>query len=109
MDEGWVRLHRKIRKHWLYTEKRQFSRYEAWIDMIMTANFTDAKACIDGDTSDVKRGEFITSIKKLCDLWGWSNRKVKTFLDLLQKEGMVVYRCDKKMTFIKLVNLHAQC
>jgi DNA replication protein DnaD len=70
----------------------------------MMANFTDATAYIDSDTVAVERGEFITSIAKLCKNWSWSNRKVKTFLSLLQKEGMILYSCDNKKTIINISN-----
>ena len=30
---GWIKIHRSITNHWLYTEKRVFSKFEAWNDI----------------------------------------------------------------------------
>lgn len=102
--EGWVSIHRRIMKHWLYEEKRVFSRFEAWIDLVLLANYEDSKVMIDGQMKTVHRGQHLTSIRKLCERWRWSNTKVVAFLDLLEKEGMIVRESDNKKTLITLVN-----
>lgn len=43
---------------------------------------------------EVKRGSMVTSIKKLCEQWKWSNNKVKGFLDMLTEDGMITYKQD---------------
>ena len=103
-NQGWVKLHRKIQDHWLYQEERQFSRYEAWLDLIMMANHKDNKTLIDGSLKTVKKGQLITSIRKLCDKWNWSNTKVKNFLNLLQDDEMIDVKSDTKKTVITIVN-----
>ena len=45
---GWIKIHRCITKHWIYTEKRSFSKFEAWIDILMTVNFADAQVLCQG-------------------------------------------------------------
>ena len=84
MNKGWISLYRKMTDHWLYTEERTFSRYEAWIDLLLMANYGDKKVIMDGQLVMVKRGTFITSIRKLCKKWNWSNTKVVSFLKLLE-------------------------
>lgn len=101
---GWIKLHRKIRDHWLYQERRQFSRFEAWIDLLMRANYTPKKILLGNELIDVDRGQFVTSIRKLIDAWNWSNTKVYAFLDLLQGDGMIDYESDTKKTVITIVN-----
>src|SRR5690625_2227462 len=100
--QGWVKLHRKIQDHWIYQEKRQFSRYEAWLDLIMMANHKDGKTLIDGKLEHVKTGQMVTSIRKLCDKWDWSNTKVTNFLKLLESDGMISYKSDTKKTVITI-------
>ena len=58
---GWIKIHRSITNHWLYTEKRVFSRFEAWNDILLTVNYTDAKTIIKGSLYEVKRGQSILS------------------------------------------------
>src|SRR5690625_4197642 len=103
-DKGWIKLHRRIQDHWIYQEKRQFSRYEAWIDLLMMANHKDNKSLIDGELLTIKKGQLITSIRKLCNKWDWSNTKVKNFLELLQEDEMITYKSDTKKTVINICN-----
>ena len=101
-SRGWVKLHRKIQDHWIYQEKRQFSRYESWLDLIMMANHKDNKALIDGELITIEKGSFITSKRELGRRWDWSNSKVDKFLDLLKQDGMIAYKSDTKKTVISI-------
>lgn len=106
-QQGFILLHRSIQNHWLYEEKRVFSRYEAFTDLLMMVNHKDNKILQDGELVEVKRGERITSIRQLMDKWQWSNTKVKKFLDLLQSDNMIEYEVTpKKKTLIKIVKYH---
>lgn len=102
MQKGWVKLHRKIQDHWIYQEKRQFSRYEAWLDLIMMANHKDNKTLVDGELITIEKGSFITSKRELGRRWEWSNSKVDKFLELLKSDEMIVYKSDTKKTVITI-------
>lgn len=101
--QGWISLHRKILNHELFLEKRTFSKFEAWIDLLLMVNHEDKKVLLGNDLIPVKRGQRITSIRQLCDRWRWSNSKVTQFLKLLETEGMVVVKSDTKKTVISIV------
>lgn len=98
--QGWIKIHRDIKNHWLYQEKRQFSKLEAWIDLLMEVNHKDMKVILGSEIIEVKRGQKITSIRKLCDRWNWSNTKVKQFFQLLEADGMATIKSDTKKTLI---------
>lgn len=100
--KGWIKLHRKIQDHWIYQEERIFSRYEAWLDLIMLANHKDNKSLIDGELMTVEKGSFITSKRKLGVRWKWSNTKVDNFLKLLEQDGMIEQKSDTKKTVITI-------
>lgn len=102
MQKGWVKLHRKIQDHWIYQEKRQFSRYEAWLDLIMMANHKDNKTLVDGELITIEKGSFITSKRELGRRWDWSNSKVDKFLELLNSDEMIVYKSDTKKTVVTI-------
>lgn len=105
--QGFVMLHRTIQKHWLYEEKRKFSKYEAWLDLLMMVNYKDNKIVQDGKLVEVKRGERITSVRQLMDRWDWSNTKVINFLNLLSQDEMITYEITpKKKTLIKIAKYH---
>ena len=43
---GWIKVHRSIREHWLYEEKRKYSRFEAWLDILLMVNHEDKKVLL---------------------------------------------------------------
>ncbi|MGF0096045.1 hypothetical protein ACQRC6_06350 [Peptoniphilus sp. SGI.035] len=86
--KGWVCIYRKIEDDWLWNDK-PFSKGQAWIDLLLMANHEDKKILFNGNLIEVKRGQRITSIKTLCDRWGWSNTKVKNFLKLLEEDNKI--------------------
>ena len=99
--QGWISVHRQIQCHWLWDDK-PFSKGQAWIDLLMLANHEDKKFLFGGELIEVKSGSFITSIAKLTQRWGWSNTKVVKFLELLEKEEMIVKKSDAKKTAITI-------
>lgn len=101
---GWISLHRSIQKHWLFEEKRKFSRFEAWIDILLMANHSDNKIMHDGDLITVKRGQRITSLRQLGERWSWSITKVDKYLKTLESDGMLVVKKDTKKTVLTVVN-----
>ena len=86
---GWIKLHRSITNHWLYTEKRKFSKFEAWNDILLTVNFSPAKTIIKGKIINVHRGESILSLESWGERWKWNKSSVKRFFELLKKDGMI--------------------
>lgn len=101
---GWISLHRSIEEHWLFKDERTFSKFEAWIDLLLMVNHRDKKILLGNDLILVKRGQKITSIRKLCERWKWSNNKVKKFLNLLESDGMLIVKSDTKKTLLTVVN-----
>ena len=101
---GWIKLHRSITNHWLYTEKRVFSKFEAWNDILLTVNYTDAKTIIKGSLYEVKRGQSILSLESWSKRWNWDKSKVKRFLNTLQLDEMVVIKSDTVTTRLTVCN-----
>ena len=63
---GWIKLHRSIHNHWIYKEKRKFSKFEAWIDLLLLVNHKDNTFLLGNELTRCKRGMYITSIRELC-------------------------------------------
>jgi DNA replication protein DnaD len=101
---GWIKIHRCITNHWIYTEKRSFSKFEAWIDILMTVNFADAQVLIKGKLYQVKRGQSILSMDSWANRWNWNKSKVRRFMDLLQKDSMIVIKTDTITTQLTVCN-----
>ncbi|WP_217077718.1 hypothetical protein [Clostridium baratii] len=100
---GWQKVYRDITKHWLWEDK-PFSRGQAFIDLLLMVNHQDKKILFNGDLIEVKRGSKITSLRKLSEEWGWSTKKTKKFLELLEKDNMITVKTDNKKTLVTIEN-----
>lgn len=102
--KGWVSVYRKIEDDWIWDDK-PFARGQAWIDLLLMANHENKKIFFNGEPVEVKRGQRITSIKQLCQRWGWSNNKVKKFLKTLEQDNKIILEiAPRKATTITIVN-----
>jgi hypothetical protein len=95
---GWIKIHRSITEHWLYTEKRTFSKFEAWNDILLTVNYAESKCLIKGKLYTIKRGQSILSLDSWGKRWGWDKSKVRRFMELLKADGMIELVCDNITT-----------
>ena len=100
-DNGFIKLYRDVRKHWVWDNPEIF---RAWVDIIMMANHEDKKTYFNGNLITVKRGSFITSIRKLAERWHWSRGRVSRLLDALERDAMVDTKRDTQKTLIIIVN-----
>lgn len=103
MVEGWLKLYRSIKGHWLWEDK-PFSRGQAFIDLLLMVNHKDSKILFNGELIEVKRGSRITSLRQLSEGWGWSTKKTKKFLELLEKDNMITVKSDNKKTLVIIEN-----
>lgn len=95
-DKGWIALHRKLADDplWLGTK---FTPGQAWVDILLRANHTDAELIIGLKTINIKRGQFITSKVKLAERWGWDRKTVTTLLKKLKFSQMVDVKTDRSI------------
>ena len=101
--EGWIKQHRKILDHYLFKEKRVFSKYEAWNYILLMANHKDNKFLLGNELIDLKAGQFVTSQSKLMEIFSWSKSKLKNFFSLLEKDNMIKIETDTKKTTLTIV------
>jgi hypothetical protein len=101
---GWIKIHRSITDHWLYCEKRVFSKLEAWYDLLLNVNYCDSKTIIKGKLYEVKRGQSIMSLESWAKRWNWDKSKVRRFLNMLQNDSMIELVCDNITTQITICN-----
>lgn len=100
---GFFKVDRQIFDHWLWEDK-PFSKGQAWVDLIGLANYEDGKTPYQGKVITCKRGTIYRSISYLAERWGWSRDKTRSFLKLLESDGMVTIKATTHQTTITLVN-----
>lgn len=98
MNKGWISIHRELQDHWLWQEKRVFSKLEAWLDILLTVNHSEQKTMIKNRLFTVKRGESINSLDTWASRWNWNKSKVRRFLTLLESDSMVVTKSETQTT-----------
>ena len=103
-NKGWISLHRKILDNPVIPMKKPYSRFEAWVYLLLNVNHSEGKVVIGNEIIIVAKGSRVTSIMKLCKAFGWGNTKVRNFLDLLQKDSMIKYESNTRMTLISICN-----
>ena len=102
--EGWIKTYRKIQDCWIWQIDKPFDERSAWIDLLLSANHKDVKIPFNGELILVKRGQFITSIRKLSDKWQWNKDKTLKFLRLLESDKMIKRESDKFRTLVTIEN-----
>ncbi|SMG31954.1 curlin repeat-containing protein [Sphingobacterium psychroaquaticum] len=102
--EGWIKLHRKIQGHWLFSEKRVFSKYEAWIDILVNVNHSSSKIVIGNSLIICNRGQSLLSLDSWGKRWNWNKSAVRRFLILLEDDGMIKTENVLKTTRLTVCN-----
>lgn len=109
MSEGYIKLYRQLVDNPLWKEK-PFTRGQAWVDLLMKANYKDVRTVIKGQMVVIKRGQLLRGEDSLADDWGWSRGKVRRFLTQLEKEKMCSRNGTALGTLITIANYEAfQC
>lgn len=66
-----------------------YSRRDAWLWLVANAAWKDHRVRTRGGVIEIKRGEVIAGLRFLAETWGWSAKRVRTFLGELADEGMI--------------------
>ena len=69
--------------------KGPFDRRSAWLWLIANAAWKDRRVNHKGKPLELKRGQVLAGRAHLADVWGWGEKQVRNFLDLLQSENMI--------------------
>lgn len=103
MENSWIRLHRKLMDDPLYFAE-PFTKMQAWIDLLLLANFADRVTFIRGIRLDVKRGMAAYSLDWFAGRWRWDRKKVARFLHMLTLDRKVTLQKTNVVTCISIIN-----
>ena len=102
MAQGWISLNREVMNHWVWD--CEFSAGQAWVDLLLYANHSQAKLMIKGQLIELSRGQQARSELTLSKAWKWSRNKVRRFLKNLEKDGMINLKSGHLTTVITICN-----
>ena len=102
MNIGWIKLHRKVMdsKYYFIHEKRPATVCEAWIDLLLLANYESK----NWRSLPCRRGELLYSQEWYADRWRWNKSKVRRWLESLKKDGAINKTNAKITVRIKITN-----
>jgi hypothetical protein len=95
VSPGWICLHRSLAEHQLWLVGR-FTPGQAWVDLLMRANYQDGRVLRGGRWIPVARGQVFTSQKALAARWRWDRKTVRSFLDALKVDAMLAIETSKE-------------
>ena len=101
MSNGWIKLHRDILDHWVFSSPEYL---QAWISLLIMANHKTKTWIYNDNIVTIKRGEIVTSMMKLAGRWKWSRNKLRHFLGLLEKDGMIERKSNHSYTHLSVCN-----
>lgn len=101
--EGWIKLHRQIRQHWVFKDADYF---KAWITILTEVNHQSTKVLIEGELIECSRGQSINSLSTWVSILGdnWTIQKIRTFFKLLENDGMINTEGLRKTTRLTVCN-----
>lgn len=101
MDNGWIKLSRGINSHWIWSDPVKF---QWWIDILLTVNFTDTKVVIGYKVFDCKRGESLMSLLSWAKRWNVGKSVVNNFFAMLKRDKMIETKSETVTIRLKVCN-----
>lgn len=102
--KGYVLLWRSLFDNPLFDDGQPYDKRSAWCELIALANHQDNTVEYNGNAVIIRRGQRLTSIRKLAKSWNWSENRVRRYLSLLERHRMVETKRTKGGTIITIVN-----
>ena len=102
-DGGWVKSYRDEIYDDLWNLPEPYDSRSAYEYVKRRANFADHTTIYNGRTVTIKRGQLITSIRKLGDIFHWKKDKVRTWLERMKKLNKLEVEPDSGWTLLTVV------
>lgn len=100
---GYIKLYRQLFENPDYFAEK-FSRIQAWIDLLLLANYEDGYIFVRGIRVEVKRGQLAKSLDYLAERWKWSKHTVLNYLKELETALQIALQRQNSISLITIVN-----
>jgi DNA-binding transcriptional regulator YhcF (GntR family) len=98
---GWIKLSKEINTHWIWKDPIKF---QWWVDILLTVNYSDTKVPIGFKVLDCKRGETLMSLTTWAKRWGVSKSVVNNFFNMLEMDNMIETVNETVTTRLRVCN-----
>lgn len=103
MESGWIKLYRTSFDNPYYF-KEKFTKWQAWVDILLITNHEKREFDIRGNTVVVDRGQFAYGEQTLAKRWNWSRMKVRRFLSDLETRQQIVQQKNRVLSLYTVIN-----
>lgn len=97
MDNGWIRLQRKMKDWRWYKEAKTL---QLFINLLLSASHKESAV---GEIV-IERGQVLTSVKRICDETGMSTQMVRSRLSKLERTGEITKKSTNGYTVVTICN-----
>lgn len=101
MNNGWIKLHRKLLDNPVYRRPAYLS---VWLTLLLLANHEDKKFMWNNGTIVIHEGSLVTGRDKLSKLTGVSSSTIERVLQFLENEHQIEQQKTTKYRVITIIN-----
>ena len=99
--EGYISLHRQIRKHWVYENPEYL---KIWIEFLLLASFKNHESIFNEELVNLKRGQFIYGRDSFSKRLGISPYRLRKFISMAKTCNMIRQVRRPKYSIITITN-----
>lgn len=103
MSSGYIKEHRSCLDDPLFKEK-PFDRWHAFQYCELNASHKPTEVIRGNQTIPIERGQFFTTVGTLAENFGWTEKRVRGWLELMEKMNKLSAKGRAKGTIITVVN-----
>jgi hypothetical protein len=107
-ERGFIAVARSLLKHPVVGAAKPYSDLEAWLWLLFKATWKPYRvAAKNGQTRGVvalERGQLTYARSYMAEAWGWTEKRVRTFLHRLETEGQIELQAGRLQTVISVCN-----
>ena len=107
-ERGYITIARGILDHPVVGARKPYSPLEAWQWLLLEAAWKPRRVPIsNGRTRGVAsldRGQLSHSLRFMADKWGWSVKRIRTFLNGIETDQMITTQSGTGQTLITICN-----
>lgn len=105
-EGGYIALWRKFEGHPFWHERREFSKAEAWIDVLWTVRWQEEPTQVVKGMRviEVGYGQYVASLSWWARRWHWSKAKVIRYFSLCEELNMIRTESVTKSTRLTVCN-----
>ena len=97
MNDGYIKLYKKLFKWQWYKDSNTL---HVFVTLLLDANYEDSKVGFE----TIKRGQVLTSVKRLQELTGLTTKQIRIALDKLEKSQEIGKRTTNRYSIITIKN-----